>query len=75
MTRVTTCDECGERERTGFQRDGVCRDCRGVTTGSKTPAGVRTYVSPDDIEARGEELDYAEMEARERTIENTRTRE
>lgn len=72
---IVKCSECGEPGNEINYRNGKCHDCRGITLGSKTPAGVRQYVSPDDIEARGEELDHAEMEARERTVSNTRTQE
>lgn len=72
MTRITNCQECGERERVGFQRDGVCRECRGIDTDRKRIGG---YVSPDQAEAQGEALDHAEARSRRRVLANDRIQE
>lgn len=69
MTRVTNCDECNEREPTGFQRDGICRDCRGEETYSRNH---RAYVSPDSVERDPEALDHAEARSRRRVVQNDR---
>jgi hypothetical protein len=66
MTRVTKCSDCGQREPTRYQRDGVCRECRGITTKSRR----RGYVSPDHVEANGEALAYREARNRQRIIQN-----
>lgn len=69
MTRVTTCDDCGEREPTRYQQDGVCRECRGIKTRTRNH---RVYVSPDEAERNSEALDHAEQQSRARVVQNDR---
>lgn len=59
MTRVAACNECGDRERVGFQRNGVCRECRGVEVGER-------------LDAETTDDPHREQANRKRVIDNTR---
>lgn len=59
--KAGTCGECGSRERTGFMREGECRDCRDDSTGKPEPSNHRTRTSNP----------HAEQASRHRVISNT----